>query len=458
MTDRTGAFWSAQDAEVNAREGGSYVWTEAQVRETLADAALADLAVKMYGLSDGPNFRDPHDDSAEPANVLYLPLPLASLSAETGVAMTTLMDKRKSINQSLKAARDKRDQPITDDKVLTSWNGMMIAALADAGRVLEEPAYTAAAERAADAIVSHMAAGDGGLYHTMRNGEAKVPGFLEDYAWFVHGLIALNRARPDQSKWLELATHYTRAATDRFALDSGGYYDTLADQPDLFVRVRGTYDGAIPSANGRMVHNLLDLYELTGESSWFDRAVRDLRSFSDPLERSGAGVVQMQGALLRAVEIAPDRFADQAPPPGSAMEVEPSAEPLAASIQPGTITFVDGVATFAVTLDIGAGYHINSHQPSEAMLIPTELTLVGADGYELVVQYPEPDMAEYAYADRPLSVFQGDVSFNATLRRKPAATGPLPDDAALLLSYQACTDTACLSPTTVRLPLSVVAD
>ncbi|MEZ6189752.1 MAG: protein-disulfide reductase DsbD family protein [Phycisphaerales bacterium] len=268
----------------------------------------------------------------------------------------------------------------------------------------------------------------------------------------------MNRAQPDQPKWLELASHYTRAATDRFALDAGGYYDTLADQPDLFVRVRGTYDGAIPSANGRMIHNLLDLYELTGEPGWLDRALRDLRSFTDPLERSGAGMVQMQGALLRALEIAPDRIADKAPPPRSVTGVEPSAEPLTASIETGTITFVDGVATFAVTLDIGAGYHINSHQPSEAMLIPTELTLVGADGYEFAVQYPEPDMAEYVYADRPLSVFQGHVLFNTTLRRKPTAAGPLPTDAALLLRYQACTDTACLPPATVRLPLSVEAD
>ncbi len=455
MTDQTGAFWSAQDAEVNAREGGSYVWTEAQLRDAVADPALADLAVRMYGLTDGPNFRDPHDDSAEPANVLYLPLPLASLSTDAGVEMTALMAKRRSINHALKSARDQRDQPITDDKVLTSWNGMMIAALADAGRVLKEPAYTDAAQRAADAIVSRMSTDNGGLYRTMRNGEAKTPGFLEDYAWFVHGLLALNRAQPDNPKWLELATRYTQAAIDRFAVDTGGYYDTLADQPDLFVRVRGTYDGAIPSANGRMVHNLLDLYERTGESSRLDRAEKDLRSFAEPLGRSGAGVVQMQGALLRAMQIAPARFADRTP---NRVPAETDRRPLSADIEPDTIRFIDGIATFSVTLDIAADFHINSHQPSEAMLIPTRLSLTGADGYDLAVRYPEPDMAEYAYADRPLSVFHSKVVLNATLRRKSTANGPLPSDATLLLLYQACTDTACLPPVTVRLPLTVAVD
>jgi uncharacterized protein len=452
MTDHSGAFWSAQDAEVNAREGGSYIWTEAQVRDAIDDPALADLAVKMYGLDKGTNFRDPRDDSAEPANVLYLPRPLAALSAEVGVGMTTLLDQRRQINEALKAVRDSRDQPATDDKVLASWNGMMIAALADAGRVLDEPAYVDAAARAADAVVTHMATDDGGLYRTMRQGEAKIPGFLEDYAWFVHGLIALHRARPNEPKWLDLAKRYTLAAADRFAAESGGYYDTLADQRDLFVRVRGSYDGAVPSANGRMIHNQLDLYELTGEAQWLDRAEADLRSFAEPLGRSGAGVVQMQGALLRALELDPSRFADKpaAPEPAGS-----TVEAVTVRVEPAAIRFVDGVAELTVTLDIGRVFHVNSNTPSEEWLIPTALSLAGADGYELDVQYPQPAVQTYEYADQPLSVFHGEVQLKATLRRKPSADGGFPPDAALLLRYQACTATACLPPTTERLPLKV---
>jgi len=102
MTDPTGTFWSAQDAEVNAREGGNYVWTEDQVRQAIDDPALAGLAIKMYGLDLGTNFKDPHHDDAEPVNVLFLPKPLAALSVETGIEMMSLLEKRQQINETLK--------------------------------------------------------------------------------------------------------------------------------------------------------------------------------------------------------------------------------------------------------------------------------------------------------------------------------------------------------------------
>lgn len=459
MTDPTGTFWSAQDAEVNAREGENYVWTEQQVRDAIEESALADLAVKMYGLDLGSNFRDPHDPDAGPVNVLFLPVPLANLNVEAGGEMSGMLEKRRQINAALKAVRDQRDQPGTDDKTLLSWNGMMIAALADAGRVLDQPRYTDAAALAADAILEHMTAEQGGLFRTMRRGEAKIPAFLEDYAWFTHGLIALHRAQPDQTKWLELAKHYMRAAHERFAADTGGYYDTLADQRDLFVRVRGVYDGAIPSANGRMVHNQLSLFELTGEARWLDAAETDLRSFADPLTRSGAGMVQMQAALLRALEIDPARFADAPQVASGQTAVDPGDDaPVSVRLEPSTPVFNDGVAKLTLALDIHPDFHINSNTPSEDFLISTALTLANADGFELEVRYPEAAMESYDYAAQPLSVFHGRVEFGLTLRQVSGSPGALPGEAALVLSYQACTTSACLQPATERIPLAPAAD
>ncbi len=459
MTDPTGAFWSAQDAEVNAREGENYVWTESQVRDAIEDTVLADLAIKMYGLNHGPNFQDPHDPASSPVNVLYLPVPLADLNAKSGGKMSAMLDKRREINTALKAVRDQRDQPGTDDKSLLSWNGMMIAALADAGRVLDEPKYTDAAALAADAVLAHMTSDNGGLFRTMRQGEAKIPAFLEDYAWFTHGLLALHHAQPDQTKWLELAKHYTRAAQERFGADTGGYYDTLADQRDLFVRVRGVHDGAIPSANGRMIHNQLSLYELTDDAHWLDRAEKDLRSFADPLARSGAGMVQMQAALLRALELDPARFGDSAQVAMATQASEALADqPVTVNVEPAAPVFKDGVAEITVTLDIHPDFHINSHEPSQEFLIPTTLTLANADGYELDVKYAEPVLESYDYADEPLSVFHGRVRFHVTLRQAPGTIGTLPADTVLLLNYQACTTSACLQPATERIPLTAAGD
>ena len=450
MTDATGAFWSAQDAEVNAREGGSYIWTEQQVREAIGDPELAELALHMYGLTLGANFQDPHDPSAEQANVLYLPKPLAALAAEIGIDVESLLAKRLEINQSLKAARDKREQPGTDDKVLVSWNGMMIAAFAEAGRVLGESAYVDAAGKAADAIHKHMVDDDGGLYRTMRNKDARIPAYLEDYAWYVHGLLALHRAQSNEPKWLELARHFTDIAIDRFTAEHGGYYDTLADQQDLFVRVRGTYDGAVPSANGRMIHNLITLYELTDDSAWLDRAHRDLESFAEALSRNGAAMVQMQGALLRAINVDSDRFTNALKDP----QPQTTDKPVVASVSP-EICINDGIAEFAVTLRIQDGYHINSHEPSEPDLIPTSIELKGAADYSLSVTFPLPQMQRFNYADQPLSVFTGSVTINARLERRTGHESELPTDAVLELSYQACTDQACMTPVTERLPLAI---
>ncbi len=450
MTDATGAFWSAQDAEVNAREGGSYIWTEQQVREAIGDPELAELALHMYGLTLGANFQDPHDPSAEQANVLYLPKPLAALATETGIDVESLLTKRIEINRALKAARDKREQPGTDDKVLVSWNGMMIAAFAEAGRVLGESAYVDAAVKAAKAILKYMVDDSGGLCRTMRGREARISAYLEDYAWFVHGLIALYRAQPGESKWIKLAAQFTDIAADRFAAEHGGYYDTLADQKDLFVRVRGTYDGAVPSANGRMIHNLVSLYELTDESAWLDRAHRDLASFADALSNNGAAMVQMQGAMLRAIEIDPARFTDASTGP----QRPATDKPVTASVSPA-IRINDGTGEFTVTLQIQHGYHINSHEPSDPSLIPTSIELKWAAGYTLSVTFPQPQMQRFGYADQPLSVFTGDITINARLEPLPDSDARLPADAELLLRFQACTDQACMAPVTERLPLVI---
>ena len=300
MLDATGAFWSAQDAESNAREGESYVWTRAQIEAAVPDPALAAFALNLYGLDQGTNFKDPHHPDAAPVNVLYLPRPLA----EIGDAAA---EQRRQVNAQLKSVRDGRDQPGTDDKIITSWNGLMIAGLADAGRVLGENAYVDAAARAADAIIAHMAldGSAGGLYRTMRQGKVKIPGFLEDYAFFARGLLALERAGVGGGKYLEAARRHVAYAKEHFGAPGGGYYDTLEDQADLFVRKRGYYDGAVPSGNSVMVHNLIDLFELTQDVSYLNRATEDLRSFASRLDGQASALVHMQHALLRCLEAAP---------------------------------------------------------------------------------------------------------------------------------------------------------
>ncbi|MFP4143899.1 MAG: thioredoxin domain-containing protein [Phycisphaeraceae bacterium] len=452
MTDASGAFYSALDAEVEAREGASYLWTRREVEQALEDRELARVAVLMYGLDRGTNFRDPHDASAAPANVLYLPHPLPDLAERLGVSLPELEEVRRRINRQLLAVRDQRPRPARDEKVLTAWNGMMIAGLARAGRVLGEARYVDAAERAARAVIDHLGDGRDGLLRTMRAGEAKIPGFLEDYAFFVHGLIELHRARPGAGANLELARQYGQAAVDRFAAAQGGYYDTLEGAGELFLRVRTIHDGAVASGNSQMVHDLLDLFELTGERDWVERASKDLAGHGRALQEQGVAVVHLQHALLRLSRLAPDRIEPPAESAPKRAGRKAESRPVSAWVEPGEVDLSSGEASVQVHVQIKPPYHLNAFEPGEPDLVPTQLRLVGAEGLSLRVAYPEGEARQYAFADQPLAVYEGEVVLDAhLLRRDTYSSGPVK----LVLRYQPCTDETCLAPEMLELPLTI---
>jgi len=442
MIDETGAFYSAQDAEVDGREGGSYIWTVEQVREAIDDDELAELAITLYGLDRGTNFRDPHDPDATPANVLYLPEPIETASQRIGRSVEDLEQARRQINAKLLAARDRRPQPRTDDKVLAGWNGLMIAGLAEAGRALNEPRYINTAAGAAEAIHHHMREGEDGLYRSMRAGQVAIPGQLEDYALLAGGLLALHRAGGDD-RWHDWAVRLVEAAEHRFAAEQGGYHDTLADQRDLLVRIRSAMDGSVPSGNSQMVHNLLDLHGITGQSGYFDRAEHALRSFSHPMSRQGPAMTHMAHALLRALEAEPARFQAEG-------ETEPTVRIWSDRT---TIDLSDGEASVAVHLEMAPGYHVSAHEPGEAGMTPTTLTLRGAEGLVLKPDYPAGQNRQFPFADGRIQVYEGHVLIPATLEKVgPIESGAQPE---LVVHYQPCSDQACHQAASEAIPLTI---
>ncbi len=449
MTDATGAFWSAQDAEVDAREGGNYLWLPPQVRDALQDETLAELALTLYGLNAGTNFQDPHHLDEQPQNVLFVPHPWAEMAQQFELSLPELRAQAQQINAKLLAVRDTRKQPGTDDKVLASWNGMMIAGLAQTGRVLDEPRYVTAAARAADALLTHLRAADGSLLRTMRNGQARIAGFLEDYAFVAHGLLALHQAT-DDNRWLVEAARLMGLAVERFAAPQGGYFDTLADQPDLLVRPRGTYDGAIPSGNSQMVHNLLTLHQRTGDERWLQRAIGDLHSFARNLAVQSVALVHMQHALLRALQQS-DKLHCGIPATAGARPTT-RREVVSVSVSPETITLGAQPTELIVTLRVGPEYHLNGPAADAEGLIPTTLRLEG-QGAALTVDYPAPTMQTFPLSEKPLAVYVGEIKLRAQVRQ----TGPITTPPTLVLRYQVCTDQSCLEPREVELPVRLTA-
>ena len=446
MVGPNGAFSCAQDAEVDAREGGNYVWTADDVAAAIDDPTLRDLALDYYGLTLGPNFRDPHHEDAQPVNVLFVPTPTAAFAKKHGLSLGQLQQHVTAINTQLLAVRDRRKQPMTDDKVLVGWNGLMIGGMTVAGVALRETRYVDAAARAADAILAAMRTPDGGLFRTMRGGKAHTDAVLEDYALFARGLLAVHAATRD-TRYLDTARDILDAAAQRFARPGGGYFDTLEGKSDLFVRARSLYDGAVPSGNSSMVHALLDLHQATGDRAPLEQAARDLQAAAGEMKRLGVGMVHMQHALLRALELGATFAAAEAHgvTPWASLDV------VQLAVSPDRVTVTDAPQTITIAVTIADGYHLTAHDAAGEGATPTRLKLYEAPAVTCDVQYPPGQLREYAFAEGPLRVYEGTVTLRATLRKR----GDGDTRGTLVLRYQPCTDSACLEVRELEVPVVI---
>jgi uncharacterized protein YyaL (SSP411 family) len=445
-----GAFFAAQDAEVNHREGQNYLWTSAQI-----DAALsADDAAwikTVYGLDLGPNFRDPHHPSDTPANILFI-APKAHAAGRLWADADALA-RLDRINQTLYDARAKRDQPGTDDKVLASWNGLMIAGLARVGSALAEPRFLNAARAAADFVLAHMRTPDGRLHRSFAGGKAQIPGFLEDHAFVAWGLVQLHQASPSNgSKYLDAARELVGSAKATFGDGQGGFFDTPAGHRDLFVRTRSVHDGALPSAQAVLLHTFIDLAVATGDRAYARDAAALLVSISGHIHRSPLGCAASLRALLRLMLIDPHALADaQRTLPAPAAVEDPSDEfsPVEILCEADQITVpADQPVGLTVRVRIAEGYHLTANRPGADNLVPFSVFLASGSGIRVYADYPEG----HDLPSQPgVKVYSGEFDLPIILER----AGDWNGNPILGIAYQACTDTACLQPARLELDLEI---
>ncbi len=247
MLGPSGGFYSAQDADTEGVEGKFFVWTPAEVEEVLGtdDAALFNA---WFDVTPGGNFEDPHHPELGRSNVLSTPRTLEAVAGALGIPEPDLRARLPELRTRMLAARNQRAHPGLDDKALASWNGLALRAYAEAARVLRDPRYLAIAERSAAFLRASMWR-DGALFHSYKDGVARVDGMLEDYAYVGLGLVALYRATGDldQLRW---ARQLVEVLETRF-LDatSGTFFDTPTDGERLLFRQRSLQDGPTPSGN-----------------------------------------------------------------------------------------------------------------------------------------------------------------------------------------------------------------
>jgi uncharacterized protein len=277
MQSPQGGYHSATDADSEGEEGKFFVWQFDEIQELLGEPD-ADRFALYYDASPAGNW--------EGTNVLNTPRTREQVAKQLGISGEELDDSLERSRRKLFDARSRRVPPLTDDKVLTAWNGMMIGAMAEGHRVLREPRWLASAERAAKYLLTELVRPDGGLFRTARAGKAHIAGYLEDYAFLVDGLLDLYEAG-GSADHLRRATELAERMLDDFGDPEGGaFFHTAEQHEQLIARTREGHDGALPSANSVAARALARLSVQLGNETYRDHAERALRAYGRLVGRS----------------------------------------------------------------------------------------------------------------------------------------------------------------------------
>lgn len=464
MTSPQGAFYSAIDSGEVGKEGRTYVWRPDQVEAVLGQDDAA-LFAEVYQLEKDGNYTEQQTGERTGASIAHLAEPLADIARRRGTDVAGFAARLAQMRDKLLARRLTWPQPHKDDKVLTAWNGLMIGALAYAGRQLHEPRYTAAATRAADFLLRTMVR-DGTLLRSYRDGEAKLPGYLDDYAYFAQALVELYRATGD-ARWLEQADRLAaKLVTDFQDEPGGGFYFTTKAHEDLLTRTKSLGGGGnLPDANGVAVEALLDLATLADRPAYRAAAKRTLDALAGLMQQNPFSTEHL---LLATAEYLHPPTSLPAKTAAAPAANQPVAEADADSSQrAGPVTIRAYVSRLsvkpgetvqvAVALDIDEGWHLYGRNPDAGFLVPSTVAL---EKSELLVAgdvaVPAAHRAVDAILKQTLDTYTGRIWFRVPVTVRAEATGRSVS-LALTVKTQACDDRRCLPPetTTLRIPLSL---
>ena len=288
MTDPSGGFYSTQDADSEGHEGKFFVWDIGEIRSALADTAAA-LFCDYYNITEQGNF--------EAKNIPNVTRTIEDVAVANNVSVEELQDSLARIRTTLFELRERRVKPDRDEKIITAWNGLMLPSFAEAGVVLNRADYTAAARRNAEFVLSNLGR-DGLLLRTWKDGVAKFNAYLEDYAFFIEGLVTLYETT-GEFRWVNEALALTERMIEEFwDEENGGFFFTGKSHENLIVRSKDYFDNATPSGNSVAAGVLLRLAILTGKDNYRNLAVAVFREAADAARRYPSGF----GYTLSAID------------------------------------------------------------------------------------------------------------------------------------------------------------
>ena len=470
MTDPQGGFYSALDAETDAIEGKYYAWSSEEIDEILTEKE-ADLFKTVFGMRETKYF--------EHGYVLHLPEPAEQIAAARKISRADLLARIDGMRQKVLAARKQRKSPLRDDKVLASWNGLMIRAFANAGNVLQRPDYIKVAQKAGMFVLTQMRDPNGRLLRTWRNGKGKLNAYVDDYAFVVDGLLAIHNATGEE-KWLNAARRLTDLQIEMFWDEkTNGFFFTSHNHEVLIARTKNAYDSVIPSGNSVGTRNLIRLTSLTGEKTYREYARKNLQLFAARIKESPRSMAVMTLAMAEFLETETEKPAPPTPPkeskpdgskptsnntkkaddvilPVSSDAGQTNAQKQKEIVVAKAYLSVDKLPAgqkiqMAVFLDIKKNWHINTNPAKPDFLIPTTLKIVSKQGLKLSnVRYPKGKLLKVDGLPEASRVYEGRMAIYATIT-VPAKSLGNEDEIEIRVRYQPCTDQKCLRPKTIKL-------
>ena len=443
MTAPDGGFYSATDADSEGGEGLFFLWTPAEVRAVLSKQD-AGLAISLFNISETGNF--------EGSNIPHLSAAADAMAAEQAMSATLFLQKVDQIRQQLYIAREQRERPGRDEKIITAWNGMMIMALAQAGRLPMGERYAKAALKAGEFLWQNHRDNEGGLYRVSLDGRSSVQAVQEDYAWLADACISLYDLSQD-TRWLQRARSLIETMHDDFWDHTGGglfmnaSITTGEKATPVMGRPKDVNDGAVPSGNAVALHALARLARRPGSKEEYlaaeKRATVLLSTFARAVNQQPLAFTYL--LLAARMQMGGASGALQYAAHGNVR--------ISGNIDANANVGADAIA-LVVELRIQPGWHINANKPLSENLVPTTVEAgVGSSTWNLMdVSYPRPIVKALGFQSEALALYEGSVRVTVRLRQNESSPDSPP--LRIKLRLQACDDKICLPPENVDLQVS----
>lgn len=457
MRANSGGFYSASDADSEGEEGKYFLWTLEELKKVLGPEQ-AKLAIALYGVTKEGNFSERPLTENAGTTILSLPSSAAEFAKANKIPLKQLFSDIDKIRASLYKQRQTRIAPDIDKKIVTAWNGMMITALAQAGKQLQKLEYVNAALKAAEYLWgNHHFSNDvsSGLWRASLDGRASVSATQADYAYLTQGYLALYDVTEDRL-WLERSKQLSKEMIRLFwDKDDGNFFMSTAEQDvPLFDRPKDIYDGAIPSANAVALEVLSQLYYRTGDEYYHGKAMAMIASLSAFIKNTPESFAYLLMAVnqLNFGELA---FAES----GSVQYGGKGHIRLEHKVRSHKTLEKNRLqAEVGIQIKIDKGWHINSRYPLDKELVATSVSVDKklAGQWKIIrAEYPQGEELKLKFNDTPLSLYQGTVKIKVTLESVPVSgqknsvqknNAQNMDIVPLHIKYQSCNDKICLAP------------